>query len=176
MPVERTLLRAEEDLRAGRTALARQRIRGLVASMPERLDLRERLAQVYRAEGDLAQAGRWSYLSEYRYPAEEAAFGRLCGGDPVRMMRALSWRAAEDDAATETARGRLRALRAEAEMRAGGPVDWADPRYPESPRGWLDRLATPILILVGGAWLVVVIPGAVEAVGAVIGWLADRIG
>jgi hypothetical protein len=55
--VEKTLNRVAVDLAAGRVPMARQRLRGLVGSMPTRLDLRQRLAEVYRLEGDSAQAG-----------------------------------------------------------------------------------------------------------------------
>jgi hypothetical protein len=108
--IERTLVRVEEDLRAGRSQLAVQRMRSLIGSFPQRLDFRERIAELYRAQGNLAQAGRWSYLAEVRDPREEEAFHKAFGRDPARMMRALAWRGSEDDAATTIAQELLRLL------------------------------------------------------------------
>jgi len=48
VPVEQTLARVEAELARGDTAMAKQRLRGLIGSYPHRLDLRERLARVYR--------------------------------------------------------------------------------------------------------------------------------
>ena len=56
---QETLMRVREDIAAGRLSLARQRLRGLVGSYPQRLDLREQLAELYRREGIPSQAGRW---------------------------------------------------------------------------------------------------------------------
>lgn len=112
MPVELTLLKAAEELRRGDLASvlrARQRLAGLVATYPDRLDLRERLAAVYRVLGDPAQAGRWSYLSEVRDEAEVAAFERAYR-TPRARLAALNWVSGEHT--TETARVRLAALRA----------------------------------------------------------------
>ncbi|GAA0263414.1 hypothetical protein GCM10010492_75600 [Saccharothrix mutabilis subsp. mutabilis] len=112
MPVELTLLKAAEELRRGDLASvlrARQRLSGLVATYPDRLDLRERLAAVYRVLGDPAQAGRWSYLSEARDEAEVAAFERAYR-TPRARLAALNWVSGEHT--TETARVRLAALRA----------------------------------------------------------------
>ncbi|MDC5698264.1 hypothetical protein OO014_13450 [Intrasporangium calvum] len=74
MSEQETLARVHDDLAAGRVALARQRLRGLVGSYPQRLDLREELAELYRRDGVLSQAGRWTFLSETRNPAELRAF------------------------------------------------------------------------------------------------------
>lgn len=73
---EETLARVAADLELGRLSMARQRLRGLVGSQPQRLDLREQLADLYRREGLLGQAGRWSYLSETVDPIELRAFER----------------------------------------------------------------------------------------------------
>ena len=130
MPIEATLARAEADLRAGRTALARRRVRDLVRAFPHRLDLRHRLAEIYRLEGNPAQAGRWTYLHEPTDPAEQAAFAKAYQHDPVQLMRALAWHGVEDDAPNDTAHDRLRLLREQAEARVGTPLDWHDPRPP----------------------------------------------
>ncbi len=57
---EETLARVAGDLGSGHLSMARQRLRGLVGSHPQRLDLREQLAELYRREGLLGRrvAGR----------------------------------------------------------------------------------------------------------------------
>lgn len=111
-----------ERLRRRRRALKNQ-----VRSEPRRLDLREELAAAYRAEGNASQAGRWSYLAEQVDPDELRAFARSCRDDPVEMMRALRWTGSEEDADTEPARVRLRALRAQARTHTGRRVSWEQP-------------------------------------------------
>ncbi|WP_157803837.1 DUF6584 family protein [Luteimicrobium subarcticum] len=108
MPWPETLRTAEAELAARRTALARRRLRGLVRSCPDRLDLRLALAEAYRRGGDAAQAGRWSYLAEQRDPREVAAFER-CYPDPFLRMRSMQWRGPVD-VAGPVAAARLTAL------------------------------------------------------------------
>ena len=103
MTVERTLARVEDDLRIGDVTMARTRLQSLLQSLPHRLDARERLADVYRLDGNRVEAGRWSYLSEHRDPGEvthssapaaETRFGS-CGhfaGEIPRRQPATSWR------------------------------------------------------------------------------------
>ena len=138
--MDRTLVQVEVDLGEGRLALARQRLRGLVGSLPFRLDLRMLLAEVYRREGDLAQAGRWSYLDGGRLDHEVAAFERAYGQDPVQMMKALSWPGEETEAGSPLARERLRALRARAEAQFGVPVEYREPKHPAPAVGWVEAL------------------------------------
>ncbi|MGW6448825.1 DUF6584 family protein [Lentzea sp. NPDC055074] len=116
MPVELTLHKAAEELQRGDLASvlrARQRVAGLVGTFPDRLDLRERLAEVYRVLGQPAQAGRWTYLSEERDPDELEAFERAYRRADARLV-ALSWQGRVDEAPTETARSRLASLYQEA--------------------------------------------------------------
>jgi hypothetical protein len=154
--------RVEEDLAAGRRDLARQWLAGLVGSFPARLDLRRRLAEVYRADGDLAQAGRWAYLEPDRHEREVEAFERAYG-DPLARMRALRWRGPEDASGPEV-EARLRALREQAEAATGAPVSWERPRWPETgPSRWEDAAVgagcvmaavLAVLLLIGAGSLV----------------------
>ena len=171
MTVERTLARVEDDLRTGEVAMARTRLRSLVAAFPQRLDLRERLAHAYRLEGDKAQAGRWSFLAEDRDPAELAAFGKAYRRDAVRVMGALGWRGDEDDAATPTARDRLREIRARAEEQAQRPLEWAE--VPSGVATDESPLAVVGCALVALALLVVFVVGAVSVVGWVVRAIAS---
>ncbi|MGQ0466589.1 MAG: DUF6584 family protein [Sporichthyaceae bacterium] len=140
MAIDGTLARVAEDLACGNVASARQRLKGLCGSFPQRLDLRERLAAVYRLEGDLDQAGRWSYLSENADPGEVLAFEQTYR-EPVRLMAAIGWRGEESDAETAFARERLLAIRSRAEKSVGCPLAWEKPQWTARPTTWGDRLA-----------------------------------
>ncbi|MFE6750715.1 DUF6584 family protein [Kitasatospora purpeofusca] len=123
MTVDTTLAKVDADLRAGRIPVARQRLRGLVASYPADLTVRRRLAEVYRLYGEPAEAGRWSCLGADRDPDETAAFEARYP-DPLDRMVAVAWRGPEESAPTATARARLAGLREAASVQAGRPVDW----------------------------------------------------
>ncbi|WP_461121660.1 DUF6584 family protein [Saccharothrix stipae] len=167
MPVELTLRRAAEEVERGDLASvlrARQRLVGLVTSYPDRLDLRDRLASVYRLLGDAVQAGRWSYLSEVRDEAELAAFERAYR-TPLSRLEAMNWAGAEAGAATRTARERLAALQAEANAQLRAELAVADDR----DSSW----RTNVLVLLG---LVIVllcfVVGAVTLVVWIYRWFA----
>ncbi|KJY26650.1 MULTISPECIES: DUF6584 family protein [unclassified Streptomyces] len=123
MTVETTLVKVDADLRAGRIPVARQRLRGLVASYPADLTARQRLAEVYRLYGESAEAGRWAYLDVDRDPGETAAF-EARHPDPLDRMVAVAWRGPEESAPTDTARARLAGLREAASAQAGRPIHW----------------------------------------------------
>ncbi|WP_433264329.1 DUF6584 family protein [Actinosynnema sp. CS-041913] len=165
MPVELTLRKAAEEVERGDLASvlrARQRLVGLVASYPARLDLRDRLAEVYRVLGDTAQAGRWSYLSEQRDPAETAAFERAYR-TPMARLAALNW--ASGEAPTETARIRLSALQGEVSEQLRAELAEADDR----DSSW----STNILVLLGlVVALLCFVVGLVTLVMWVYRWLA----
>ena len=167
MPLELTLRKAAAEVERGDLASvlrARQRLVGLVTSYPDRLDLRERLAEVYRLLGDQAQAGRWSYLSEARHEAEVAAFERAYR-TPLARLQAMNWVSGEAGATTETARRRLVSLQEAASDELRAELLVADDR----DSSW----RTNALVLVG---LVVVllcfVVGAVTLVMWVYRWLA----
>ncbi|MEX0173170.1 DUF6584 family protein [Streptomyces sp. LMG1-1-1.1] len=126
MSQQNTLARVDADLAAGRVPMARQRLRGLVSSFPHDLELRRRLAEVYRLYGDAAEAGRWTYLEEDRRADETAAFEERYGS-PGWRMKALAWRGPESLAATVFAEEQLTALRTARAEERGRPVDWDDP-------------------------------------------------
>ncbi|MEU4803604.1 DUF6584 family protein [Actinosynnema sp. NPDC023587] len=141
MPVELTLRKAAEEVGRGDLAgvlRARQRLVGLVTSYPDRLDLRDRLAEVYRVLGDTAQAGRWSYLADHRDEAEIAAFERAYR-TPEARLASLNWVGGE--ATTETARIRLAALRGAVSEQLRAELAVADDR----DSSWV----TNVLVLAG---------------------------
>lgn len=149
MPVELTLHKAAEELRRGDLASvlrARQRVAGLVGTYPHRLDLRERLAEVYRVLGQPAQAGRWTYLSEHRDPEETLAFERAYRRAEARLG-ALSWQGTIDDAPTPAARERLVSLREQA--RAELREELAATPHEETSWG------ACLIVMVGGTFVLV---------------------
>ena len=165
MAVEDTLRRVDADQARGDLNMARQRLRGLIGSFPTRLDLRERLAEVYRNSGDAAQAGRWSYLSEHRVPQEQEAFEKAFGGDPVNLVWALAWRGSEDDADTDDARRRLSDLRIRAERESGEPVSWDRPRFTVSPVTRREKVEDVFVAI--GCFTVITV-GATGALAAIV--------
>ena len=163
--VERTLARVEEDLSRGDVSMARTRLLSLLQSKPYQLDARARLAEIYRLDGNLVEAGRWSYLSEQRDPAEVAAFERACGRDPVRIMRALRWRGYEDAATTEVAREGLIDVRARAEAKAGKELDWSSRGRGTEPPWWKEGAPVIGCFVVGLLLLALTVIGAATVVG-----------
>ncbi|GAA1336465.1 DUF6584 family protein [Saccharothrix algeriensis] len=165
MPVELTLRKAAEEVERGDLASvlrARQRLVGLVTSFPDRLDLRERLAEVYRALGDTAQAGRWAYLSDERDEREVAAFERAYR-TPEARLAALNWVGGE--ATAETARTRLLALRGAVAERVRADLAAADDR----DSSWVVNA----LVLLGVVLvLLCFVVGAVTLVLWVVRWFA----
>ncbi|NUT53250.1 MAG: hypothetical protein HOV94_39095 [Saccharothrix sp.] len=167
MPVELTLRKVAEEVERGDLASvlrARQRLVGLVSSYPHRLDLRDRLASVYRLLGDAAQAGRWSYLAEVRDEAEVAAFERAYR-TPLARLEAMNWAGGEAVAGTGTARERLVALRSAADVQLRAELAVADDR--DSP-WWTNALVLAGLAVV----LLCFVVGAVTLVMWVYRWFA----
>jgi hypothetical protein len=101
--------RVAADIAGGRTYPALQRLASLVAVHPTDLDLRHRLAALYRMVGNTVQAGRWGYLNADADPAEIAAFERAYPS-PVRRMSLVRWPTTDRHPATDYARARLAAL------------------------------------------------------------------
>ncbi|MFT7840062.1 hypothetical protein Q5530_28300 [Saccharothrix sp. BKS2] len=167
MPVELTLHKAAEEVERGDLASvlrARQRLVGLVTSFPDRLDLRDRLTQVYRLLGDAAQAGRWSYLSEDRDETEVAAFERAYR-TPMARLAALNWTGGERAAATPVARDRLVALQSAANVQLRAELLVTDDR----DSSW----GTNVLVLLGlVVALLCFVVGAVTLVMGAYRWLA----
>lgn len=115
------LARVAADLARGHTHPAIQRLSSLVTVHPTDLDLRRRLAAVYRMVGNRIEAGRWAYLDPAADPAETAAFERAFP-TPAGRLAALRWPDLAGLAATEYARRRLQTLAraADGHLPAGG--------------------------------------------------------
>ena len=118
------LARVKNDLAHGRTHIAIQRLRTLVAIDPDDLKVREALASVYRLTGNPTEAGRWSFLAAEVIPAEIAAFERA-NPTPWLRLRLLRY-TADPNTLPAAARERLMALAQQAQ-RTGPPAIWTGP-------------------------------------------------
>jgi hypothetical protein len=159
------LARVKVDLTLGRTHLARQRLRTLLAIDPDDLEVRELLAGVYRQTGNLVEAGRWAYLSPQLRAEELTAFERA-HPSPWLRLRLLRFTGDLADL-PPAARHRLRALRAEAE-RVGPPPVWQRPPA-EAPQ----RRGTAFPCLFVAVTMAVL--GALVAIGIyrIVHWLVN---
>lgn len=118
------LARVRADLVNGRTHIAIQRLRTLIAVVPDDLEIRETLASVYRLTGNVVEAGRWSFLADEVIPEEITAFERA---NPTPWLRLRMLRYSGDPAAlAPAARDRLVHL-AELAKQTGPPAIWTGP-------------------------------------------------
>jgi hypothetical protein len=124
------LARVQSDLAHGRTHQATQRLRTFLANEPDDLEIRRALAAIYRRTGNLAEAGRWSYLTDDVRPEEIAAFERA-NPSPWLQLRLLQF-TADPAMLCEPARARLMNL-AERAQRVGPPDIWSGPASLERP-------------------------------------------
>lgn len=174
--VEKTLLKVEADLAAGDTAKARQRLTSLFAAFPGRLDVREHLARVCRLQGDLVQAGRWSYLSEERIDAKVARFEKATR-NPIDRMRALQWPSGPEQAPTAVARLRLATLleqaRAQTRDRGLRYENLAGPSW-RPPRTTRERVSGAAAMAVLVAVLLLFVVGVVNGAVTVLSWLLQQ--
>jgi hypothetical protein len=128
------LARVKRDLAAGQTYLATQRLRTLVASYPDDLEIYRLLASVYRQTGNLTEAGRWGFLTDEVRPAELSAFAQV-HADPWARLRLLRWQGDPAALPNDEVRQRLAALLAEADA-SGPPEIWVGSyRAPAKSRG-----------------------------------------
>lgn len=122
------LKRVRADLAAGRTYVAVQRLRSMIAENPGDLEARALLAAVHRRTGNLVEAGRWSYLTDEITPAELVAFSRAHASPWVRL-RMLHYPGTVAELPSEAARNRLGALIVAARQ-AGPPPRPTAPVHP----------------------------------------------
>ena len=158
------LARVKQDLALGHTFLATQRLRTLVAIEPDDFELRHMLASIYRQTGNLAESGRWAFLSGDATDAELAAFERA-NPHPWLRRRMLRWDGDHGTLPDHGVRRRLRAL--ETAASAAGPPDAY--RASSRRRGRATGTAVPclfVLIVLGGL-------GTFAAIGLIriLGWV-----
>jgi len=128
------LAQVKRDLAGGQTYLATQRLRTLVATHPDDLEVYRLLAAVYRQTGNLAEAGRWGFLTGEVRPAELEAFARV-HANPWSRLRLLRWSGDPGTLSDDAVRNRLAVLVEEAEA-SGPPEIWTGSYHaPRKSRG-----------------------------------------
>jgi len=160
------LARVRDDLAHGRTSQAARRLRTFLAVEPHDLEIRRTLASIYRQTGDLAEAGRWAYLSDDLRPDEMAAFERA-NPSPWLQLRLLQF-TADPQVLPKVARIRLMVLVEDA-RRVGPPTIWTGPSAPRRPvrRG----ITVPCLFVIVALSVFAVL--ATIGVYRVIAWIAQ---
>jgi predicted Zn-dependent protease len=158
------LARVRADLAAGHTHLAIQRLRTLLATLPEDLEVRSLLANVYRQTGNLVEAGRWGFLTDDVRQDELAAYEKA-NSDPWQRLRLLHF-AGDPAALPDAAEERLAQLAEEAQQ-SGPPTQWSGGYRPppESRSATFPCLFTAIVI---SAVIVLAGIGALK----IVDWLA----
>lgn len=159
------LARVRADLAAGHTHMAIQRLRTLLATLPDDVEVRSLLAAVYRQTGNIVEAGRWGFLTEDVRSVELFAFGRA-NPDPWQRLRLLQF-SGDPSGLGPSATERLVQLAEEAQ-RSGPPTQFVGPRPTATKR---QRATLPCLITA----FVLVVVTALAGVGAVriIAWLVE---
>lgn len=158
------LARVRADLAAGHTHMAIQRLRTLLATLPDDVEVRSLLAAVYRQTGNDVEAGRWGFLSEDVRPSELSAFAKA-NPDPWQRLRLLQFSGDPSGLGT-LATERLVQLAEEAQ-RSGPPTQYVGPyRTPTANRTALPCLFTAVV-------LSIVVALASVGVIRIIAWLVD---
>ncbi|MET8552090.1 DUF6584 family protein [Micromonospora zamorensis] len=149
MTREHVLAKVEADLRRGHVHPAMQRLASLNAAYPDDLELRARRAALYRQVGNVAEAGRWGFLTEDASAQEIAAFERSYPGAWQRV-RLLTVTTDPTDRLGPVAGARLGRLVEQAEREGPAPVTWteAGPR-PEERSSWQDDLGCLVAAVIG---------------------------
>lgn len=173
MSVEKTLQRVDGDLAAGHVALARQRLTSLIVAFPESLEVREQLAHVCRLQGDVLQAGRWSYLADERVADEIEKFEKTTH-NLVKRMQALNWSSEPERATTPVARERLDSLLKQARTQTKDHqlryATVADQQW--RPPGTLgERLGTAAALTIALGVLGLFVIGVIDGIVTVVSWI-----
>ena len=95
MPHQRTLEKAELDIKNSNLGKARDRYLGLLLTYPDDLSLREKLGSIYWKLQYPGMAGKYWYLEEEKTPEMKSAcetFEKQMGDDPLKILLALKFR------------------------------------------------------------------------------------
>lgn len=115
------LARVRADLAAGHTHMAIQRLRTLLATLSDDVEVRSLLAAVYRQTGNPVEAGRWGLLTDDVRDSELSAFTKA-NPDPWQRLRLLQF-SGDPTGLPDEAAERLVQLADEAQ-RSGPPTQW----------------------------------------------------
>lgn len=86
------LARVQQEIANGRLWKARDRLLGLFSAYPTSQEVLQLLGEVFYKMGDLPEAGRYWYLTEYNDGLAQEALRALrerCGSDPCIILRQL---------------------------------------------------------------------------------------
>jgi hypothetical protein len=160
------LARVEADLVRGHTHLAMQRLASLTAMYPDDMDLRARRAALNRRIGNLAEAGRWGYLTEDATPAEITAFERA---HRSLWMRLRTLQLTTDPAVLRLgplATQRLATLVEQAGTESATPLLWTDTglRRQQASGSWRDNLPCLAAAVLGVVLVTLMAVGLVTVV------------
>ncbi|MET7668258.1 DUF6584 family protein [Micromonospora luteifusca] len=166
MAKEHVLAKVEADLRRGHVHPAMQRLASLNAAYPDDLELRARRAALHRQVGNLAEAGRWGFLSEDANAEEVAAFERSYPGAGQRLL-VLKVSADPSDRLGPLAGARLRRLVEQAGQEGRAPTAGAKvgPGAGES-NSWREDLGCLVAAVIG----LIVVALAVVGLSTAIRW------
>lgn len=109
MTNDRALTLVRQDMAAGRQNAAIRRLRAMLASDPGDAVAYRLLTEIHRAAGDLAEAGRWGYLTGDATPEEVEAF-ECAHPQPWVRIRLLGKSLDPNRLPDATARARLASL------------------------------------------------------------------
>ena len=155
------LARVDRDLAQGHTYPALRRLASLTSTYPDDLDLRARRAAVNRRVGNLAEAGRWGFLTDEVSTAELAAFERAWR-EPRSRLAALNLTLYPVDGLGTEAAQRLTHLSEAANQPRPAAVVWAP-----GQRSWRDRVGC----LISGALVATIAVLAIVGIVTVIRWI-----
>jgi hypothetical protein len=159
------LARVRADLAAGHTHMAIQRLRTLLATLPDDVEVRAVLASVYRQTGNLVEAGRWGFLTTDVRPTELSAFAKA-NPDPWQRLRLLQFSGDPIDL-PDGVTDRLVELAEEAQNSGPPTLPVGDYRVPAQSHG----AAWPCLFTLIVLSTVTVLAGI--GVVRIIAWLVD---
>jgi hypothetical protein len=158
--------RVDNDLALGHTYLAIRRLRAYLAGSPHDIAARALLATIYRRAGNLAEAGRWGFLTDEVHPAEVIAFERA-NPSPWLRLRLLRFDA-NPKILPPAAQDRLRVLTVQAE-RTGPPAIWQGSDRPE-PRARRNALPCLFVAVALAAFAVLAAIGVYRAVAFIVSY------
>jgi hypothetical protein len=116
MGKQETLKRIERNIAASNLGKARDSLHGLIHAYPNDLSLRRMLGEVYWKLQFPSMAGCYWYLEEFKTEDMKSAcaeFEKLCGNDPLIILKTLKIRTNIEDLESNYAKERLLSLKEE---------------------------------------------------------------
>ncbi|MEU5781323.1 DUF6584 family protein [Micromonospora lupini] len=164
MAREHVLAKVEADLRRGHVHPAMQRLASLNAAYPDDLELRSRRAALYRQLGNVAEAGRWGFLTEDASAQEIAAFERSYP-QAWQRLRVLRVTADPTDRLGPMAGARLARLVRQIERQGPFAVAWTEDGPRAGPPGsWREAGGCLVVVLSGLVLVALTVVGLITVI------------